>query len=167
MIIFKLKLLSILIIAFIFWYFGILGHSFYGIPIFIFSLISVNLIYKNKFIDQVRIEYDILKIDNIQINKRFIIYFCIFNGLLWIVIYTLRFYNFSIMTIDTGLYSSVLYNFSKGVLFHSYFNVNPLGDHFVPNIFLLSIFYFFIRHHFGYYMLKQLLTRGLDGKFFV
>ena len=50
-------------------------------------------------------------------------------------------YDFSIMTYNTGSYWSVIYNLSIGEIFHSYFNVNPLGDHFVPNLFIFAFLY--------------------------
>lgn len=132
-----------LIISFICWYLGILGHSFYALPFIIFIVMSKYHIFKNEFIDMIQKEFSYLKMNEIKINKKFILIFCVFNGLIWMTIFTLRYYNFSIMTIDTGLYSSVIYNLSIGKIFHSYFNVNPLGDHFVPNLFIFAILYYF------------------------
>ena len=123
------------------WYLGILGHSFYALPFIIFLILTIHHYVKNSLYEMILNDISVLKLNEIKINKNIILIFCVINGLIWISIYSLRMYNFSIMTIDTGLYSSVIYNLSIGEIFHSYFNVNPLGDHFVPNLFIFAFLY--------------------------
>ena len=73
---------------------------------------------------------------------------------------TLRYLSFQWSIWDSGIFSNIIYNMSRGELWWSHYEVHPWADHFTPSISILAPF-FWIYPHFIWVVLAKILSYTL------
>ena len=126
----------------ILWWSGIAGAALYAIPAL--GLVGYLIFLISKGIYPEIIERAAQRLFSWSLSPKWrkqIFTLFYIQAFLWLLFVILKYYSFSLYSLDSGYHSNILYNISRGEFFSSVFNIHSLGEHFTPSMSFIALFY--------------------------
>ena len=124
------------------WWVGVGGDDLHLAPVVVMLVLFAVWIVRRQFTERVAaILGRAARWSEISWVRAALLALLAFTALLWHVIVVLRYYSFHLWTYDSGIFSNIIFNISHGEIYSSIIGQNYLGEHFVPSLAVISLFY--------------------------
>ena len=122
-------------VSLIVWMLGIGGSDLYALP----ALIGLIILFREIIINDSPLPFFSTSVNHTLVK---ILYFLLI--LIVLAKTLLSLYSFRWNIFDVGSYSSVVFNFSKGLNFNSFLQISATADHFTPSLALFAPLYWIV-----------------------
>ncbi|MBF0238804.1 MAG: DUF2079 domain-containing protein [SAR324 cluster bacterium] len=127
--------------VFLIWWLGPGGDDLFLLPVLFWFVYSMSLLQQNQTVVMAHSIKLMMDWCVSASGKRKLILVLILQSLVWLCFSILKYYSFQLHIWDSGIYSNILYNLSRGDFYLSYFNEHNLADHFTPSLWVLAPLY--------------------------